>query len=238
MTIANLAITVLRRLLDVLLLALVAVSLGVLVLGRLVPLTGHPTLVVAGPSMATSIPIGAAVILDPVRSADLAVGQVVSLRSGADRAIFTHRIVRLADRDGTLWLETKGDANATPDPSLTPAVAVIGRVALAIPFAGYLITLYSAPSGILFVISVGLILLLLGVMLEPQATSRESGIAPDRLPTPAPESWRPPEPSPMLGLVPRFERSSVRDVVRTSRERRARQARWGSPGPRSTGARG
>ena len=40
-------------------------------------------------------------------------------RTGA--AIFTHRIVRIAERAGAIWIETKGDANATADPSLTPA---------------------------------------------------------------------------------------------------------------------
>ncbi len=216
------SVTVLRRLLDGLLLALVVVSLGVLVLGRVLPLTGHPTLVVAGPSMEPSIPIGAAVVLDQVAPADLAVGDVVSLRSGPDRAVFTHRIIRLAERDGGLWLETQGDANATPDPSLTPAVAVIGRVAVGIPFAGYLLTLYSAPSGILFVISFGLVLLLLGVLLEPRASL---------VATPVPAD-RPPDvpPAPTIAYV--YERATAREVVRASRERRMRQRRWATEDPR------
>ena len=155
MTIASPAITVLRRLLDGLLLALVAVSLGVLVLGRIVPLVGHPTFVVAGPSMEPSIPIGSAVVLDQVPPSSLAVGDVVSLRSGAGRAIFTHRIVRLAERDGGLWLETKGDANADPDPSIIPATAVIGRLAVTLPYAGYLVRLLGTAQGVLFVLAFG-----------------------------------------------------------------------------------
>ena len=214
--VADRAVTVLRRLLDGLLLALVAVSLGVLVLGRVLPLTGHPTLVVAGPSMEPTIPIGAAVVLDGVAPADLAVGDVVSLRSGPDRAIFTHRIVRLAEGDGGPWLETQGDANATPDPSLTPAAAVIGRVVVGIPIAGYLLTLYSAPVGILFVISLGLVLLLLGVLLEPRAVSIAAPIRP------VPQPGVPPAPA----LVPIYERATAREVVRASRERRMRQRRW------------
>ncbi len=217
------AVTVLRRLLDGLLLALVVVSLGILVLGRVLPLTGHPTLVVAGPSMEPAIPLGAAVVLDQVAPADLAVGDVVSLRSGADRAIFTHRIIRLAERDGGLWLETQGDANATPDPSLTPATAVIGRVAVGIPLAGYLLTLYSAPVGILFVISLGLVLLLLGVLLEPRAVPiarTRSGGSAARDPPDAP------------AFVPVYERATAREVVRASRERRMRQRRWATEDPR------
>jgi len=213
MTIASPAVTVLRRLLDGLLFALVAVSLGVLVLGRVVPLLGHPTLVVAGPSMEPTLPIGAAVVLDQVPPSSLVVGDVVSLRSGAEHAIFTHRIVRLAEQDGVLFIETQGDANAAPDPSLTPAAAVIGRVEVSIPYAGYLLTLYSSVSGILFVLSTGLCLLFLGILLEPTVAERVPGTAP----------------------VPSLERSSAADVVRTARERRARRARSESPSPRHPG---
>lgn len=220
MTIANPAVTVLRRLLDGLLFALVAVSLGVLVLGRVVPFTGHSTLIVAGPSMEGSIPMGAAVVLDQVPPSSLAVGDVVSLRSGPERAIFTHRIIRLAERDEGLWLETQGDANATPDPSLTPATAVLGRVAIALPLAGYLLTLYSAPSGILLVISLGLVLLLLGVLLEPRDVRPETEAVPSFAP------------------VPTVERATVREVVVASRERRVRRALWAGDGSRrpETGA--
>ena len=239
MRIANTAITVLRRLLDGLLFALVAVSLGVLVLGRVVPLLGHPTLVVAGPSMEPTLPLGAAVVLDQVPTSSLAVGDVVSLRSGAERAIFTHRITRLAEQDGVLFIETQGDANQAPDPSLTPAAAVIGRVVVEIPYAGYLLTLYSSVSGILFVLSTGLALLFLGIFLEPAgAPRRPTSAVPARADAQAlghdPQLDLPPP----VGQVPMFERRSVQEVVRSSRERRARQARWESGSTRHTHAKG
>jgi len=249
MTIASPAITVLRRLLDGLLLALVAVSLGVIVLGRFVPLLGHPTLVVAGPSMEPTIPIGAAVVLDPVPSSSLKIGDVVSLRSGVERAIFTHRVIRLADHDGALWIETQGDANSTPDPSLTPASAVLGRVALSIPYAGYFLTLYGTVSGVLFVISLGLVLLAIGIFLEPQGARPGAGLDPEAGPVPRPMRSDVPEwasvaepgtpttratPIPSLPvppaipvvLVPRVVRPTVKEVVVASRARRARRHGW------------
>ena len=64
MTIANRAVTVIRRSSTGSFWRSSLVSLGVLVLGRVLPLTGHPTLVVAGPSMEPTIPIGSAVVLD------------------------------------------------------------------------------------------------------------------------------------------------------------------------------
>ncbi len=223
MTIATRAITGLRRLLDGLLFALVAVSLGVVLLGRVVPLTGHATLVVAGPSMGAAIPMGSAVILDQVPPSSLMVGDVVTLRSGADRAVFTHRIIRLAERDGTVWIETQGDANATPDPSLTSADAVMGRVGRWIPFAGYLLTLYSAPSGVIFVLSLGMVLLVLGISLEPQtARRRKVGAEPTR----SPEVERGPlvlaMASDRQAWIPVADRPNAKEVVRASRERRAR----------------
>lgn len=149
-----------RRVLDLLLIALVGISLFGLVLGRIVPMTGGATFVVAGGSMDPTIPLGAAVVVEPVAERDLAVGDIVSLRSGAQHAVFTHRIIRLADRDGETWIETQGDSNPAPDPSLSPAGAVIGRVAVSIPYAGYLVALLSIPSGVLFIVSFGLVLLM------------------------------------------------------------------------------
>jgi len=160
------AATWLRRFVNGALILLVIVSLFATVLARVVPMTGRSTFVVAGGSMSPAIGIGSAVIVDPISAGSIAVGDVVSLRSGPERAIFTHRVIRIADRDGAIWIETKGDANAMPDPSLTPATEVIGRVGVSIPAAGYLIALLSSPRGIVFVILLGLVLLFAGWMLE------------------------------------------------------------------------
>ena len=224
MTIATRAITILRRLLDGLLLALVVVSLGVVVLGRLVPLTGHQTLVVAGPSMGSAIPMGSVVVLDQVPASALAVGDVVTLRSGAERAIFTHRIIRIADRDGTPWVETQGDANGSPDPSLTSSEAVLGRVGLSVPYAGYLLTLYSAPSGILLVMSVGLILLILGISLEPQASRRPATPGPAAGTSEPERGGRLVLASAMDPQRPVADRPDAKAAVRASREGRTRRA--------------
>ena len=174
-----------RRGLDLALILLVVTCLLTIVLARVVPLTGRSTLVVAGGSMAPALDIGTAVVVEPVEPSSLRVGDLVSLRSGAERAIFTHRITRLIDRDGAVWIETKGDANAGVDPSITPATSVIGRVSVALPKVGYLIALLSAPVGILFVISLGSLLLFAGWIIEAprpahQRTADEDGIPGDR----------------------------------------------------------
>jgi len=166
-----------RRLLDALLVLLVALVLGALVIARVVPLlTGGATFVVGGGSMVPAIPVGAAVIVTPVPASDLRPGDVVSLRVGPAQAIFTHRIARLVSRDDGLWLETRGDANPEPDPSLVPADAVIGRFAVAIPVAGYVVALMSAVPGLVFLLSLAGFLLAAAWLLE----SVEDGRRPDR----------------------------------------------------------
>jgi signal peptidase len=150
---------VLRALLDVVFVGLVATILAAVVAGRMVPLTGHPTLVVAGGSMAPAIGVGSVVIVDPVDPTDLAVGDVVSVREAPDRTTYTHRITRIVERDGVRWLETKGDANTAPDPSITPASTVIGRVAFALPLLGFVIALMAQPTGVVSVLALAVALM-------------------------------------------------------------------------------
>jgi len=185
------------RLVDLALIAILGVGLSSVVIGRVLPLLGHPVYVVAGPSMEPAIGIGSVAILDRVPSTELTVGDVVSLRSGAGRAIFTHRIIRLADRDGERWLETQGDANAAPDPSISPASAVIGRVAWSLPVAGYLIALLSTLPGLVMLVSTGALLLVVGWWLDGLAVERrrsasvvDRALAPLAAPPPGPRRRR------------------------------------------------
>ena len=157
----------LRRVCDSLLIALILVVLFGMVLGRLVPLTGRTTLIIGGNSMQPTIPMGAAVIAEPVPASAIEVGDIVSLRTGAHlQSVFTHRVTRVVEHDGIPWVETKGDANAAPDPSLTSSANVIGRVSMTIPYAGFLLALLSVPTGVLFVLFLAGVLLTLTWLLE------------------------------------------------------------------------
>jgi hypothetical protein len=52
------------------------------------------------------------------------------------------------------FLETRGDANPDPDPSLVPEDAVVGEVSLVLPLLGFLLALLGMPIGIVTLISV------------------------------------------------------------------------------------
>jgi signal peptidase len=162
----------LGRAVDLVLVGIVALGLTSAILGRVLPLTGHPVYVVAGPSMTPAIPMGAAVVLESVPPSALAVGDVVSLQSGPERAVFTHRITRVVTRDGAVWIETRGDANPAIDPSITAASAVIGRVAVSIPFAGYLLALLSTAPGIVLLLSAGIVMVIVGWVIDDLAAER------------------------------------------------------------------
>jgi signal peptidase len=155
-----------RRVLDAVLIALIFVVLFGVILAKVVPLTGRQTIIVGGASMEPAIGIGSAIIIAPVAPADLKVGDVVTLRAGEDLTMFTHRIVEIVDQPDGRWVQTKGDANATVDPTLVYSSAIEGRVQLAIPLAGYLIALLSIPTGVLFLIGLAATLLAAVWLLE------------------------------------------------------------------------
>jgi signal peptidase len=165
-----------HRLLDLLLAIAIGLMVFVLLIGRVVPLTGRPTLVITSGSMSPTIPVGAAVILNPADPATLVNGDVVAFRVGSNGAIVTHRVSRVIRRDGQLWLETKGDANPSVDPALTPTSALIGRVELTIPAAGYVLKFLSVPTGIgsLFCL-IALLLTVNGLLpMSPMKPSRQT----------------------------------------------------------------
>jgi signal peptidase len=171
MPLALRAIRVTRLTLDVMLLVLIAFVVAMLVLARGIPLaTGGHTFVVAGASMEPAIPMGAVVHVEPVEAASLRPGDVVSIRVGPEQAVFTHRIVRVATLpawDGqATHLETKGDANERSDPSLVPATAVIGRMTLAVPFAGFGVALLGTMQGVALLVAIALLLLAATWLLE------------------------------------------------------------------------
>ncbi len=162
----NRPIVLARRVTDAAIVTLVLVVLIGLFLGRGVALTGRDTLIVGGRSMEPTIPVGAAVIVEPVTAAQLRIGDIVTIRVDGGPSFVTHRIVGLSSRDGQPYVETRGDAESTPDPATSPASSIVGRVGWSIPLAGYLLALLSLPMGIVFAIGLGVTIVLLAVLLD------------------------------------------------------------------------
>lgn len=155
------------RLIDVLLVAFVAAVVATAAVDALLPITGHPVVVITGRSMAPAIAIGSAVVEDSVAGGTLAPGDVASFRLESG-AIVTHRVTRTVQLPDATLHETKGDANPSPDPVLLSSQAVLGRVLFSVPFLGYLIWLLHLPSGILAVVTAALALYVAGLLAEPE----------------------------------------------------------------------
>ena len=183
MTYAIAITSLLRRLLDLVLLALILTVLGSLIVARIVPaITGGPTFVVGGGSMEPTIPIGSVIIDVPATPDDVHVGNIVSIKVGTQQAVFTHRIVRTVVRDdGTLWIETRGDANEHPDPSIIPATAIIGKASTWIPLLGYPVQIMSSLAGVAFLLAIGMVTLLGAWLLESLEDDQREWLARHRL---------------------------------------------------------
>jgi signal peptidase len=154
------------RLLDVILAAFILVVAATAAIDTILPLTGHQVVIITGGSMEPAIPIGSIVIEERPIVGALEPGDVASFKLASGTTI-THRVTRtIARADGT-WYETKGDANASPDPVLIPASATQGRVLVGIPFLGYLIWLLHLPSGIVAVVTATLALYIAGLLVDP-----------------------------------------------------------------------
>lgn len=168
------ATRVARRVLDILLILVIAFVLAAVVLARGIPfLTGGSTYVIGGGSMEPTLPKGSAVLDLPVTADRLAVGDIVTVQVGEQKAIFTHRITRLVPRDDGLWIQTKGDANQDADPSIIPASAVLGRVDTTIPYAGFALVLLSSGQGVLFLLALAVMLLAGAWLLESVEIDQE-----------------------------------------------------------------
>lgn len=89
-------------------------------------------------SMTGTIPTGSAVIVE--KGTDVYVGEVITFHREGDGAIVTHRLVAVMP-NGTL--ETKGDANPTPDLGDIPRSRVVGHVVAAPQHVGAIIRFMS-----------------------------------------------------------------------------------------------
>jgi signal peptidase len=124
------------RLVLVALLAAIAGALAVLVV---VPraVNGAALTVLTG-SMTPTIPAGSVVVVRPVDTGTLRVGDIVTYQKapGAMAEYITHRITALHLDTTPVTLTTKGDANRTADLKPVPVTAVRGKVVMHVPHLG------------------------------------------------------------------------------------------------------
>jgi signal peptidase len=157
--------------------ALLAVLVLVLALlaGALPAALGYEALVVLSGSMEPTIGVGSLAVVQPARPQELSVGDVITYRSHErPNELITHRLVDIGlDDRGRLRFSTKGDANNTVDQVTVDQNAVLGRVALTMPKAGYLVDFARRPEGKIALVVVPALLLVLDYALSARRRPTE-----------------------------------------------------------------
>ena len=148
----------LRRLLEVVLVAYVVVVLGLAAFAQVLPNVGQGLFAVRSDSMAPDLRVGDLLVVDRVSPDEVRVGDVVTISIGTGATV-THRVVTVTPTDDGPMFTTKGDANATADPVAHRSDQLKGRLALAIPLLGFLLAMLAMPSGIAALFSIGATLL-------------------------------------------------------------------------------
>ena len=159
-------------------LALIGIVLTLVLATHLAGLLGHRLVIIRGASMTPAIPLGSLAFEQATPAEAIVPGDAVTLAL-PQGATVTHRVTRVAAIDGRVYVETKGDANATVDRSLQPVTAVIGVVRFSLPMAGFALAFLGIPTGILSVLSMlGSLLMAAWLLQELEAEQGANAVSP------------------------------------------------------------
>jgi signal peptidase I len=110
-------------------------------------LLGFRIMIVTGGSMEPTFGPGDAVVIRPGGVGSIHVGDVITFRAPGTHGMTTHRVTAVRTINGTLWFQTKGDANPTTDPNLTSAGSVYGRQKMTLSKLGRFLYFALSPLG-------------------------------------------------------------------------------------------
>lgn len=125
-------------------------------------IAGYHMYIVLSGSMAPAFDAGSMVFVKPVEPEEIKEGDIITYRGLGDSSFLTtHRVVEIIGSGKDLEFVTKGDANDVNDPYPVPGENLVGRVALAVPYMGYLMTFGQTKQGMLLLIVVPGVLLII-----------------------------------------------------------------------------
>jgi signal peptidase I len=185
--------TILLKIAGYLAVAITALFLAVFIAWFTVPriLGIEPQIVLSG-SMEPALPTGGVVFVEPVKTLDVAVGDIITFKHPAQPDLLvTHRVTAVNDGPNGLEFHTKGDANNVEDDWVVPASTVVGRVRHSVPYLGRLTNKVKTRSGFLLVIGLPAALIVLGELqniyreARRRSTNRQAGARNFHQPAPA-----------------------------------------------------
>jgi signal peptidase I len=150
---------------------LLAALVSAVVAGTVAWHAGYRAYVVRTGSMAPAYPAGTLIIDMPVDGRASRVGDVLTFRTPSGPV--THRVHSLT-ADG---IETKGDANRTPDAWTVQPRNVTGQVVRAVPRGGYALVFLQRPTGVPSIVLLSLSVLLAWSVFFPSRARPTPGSA-------------------------------------------------------------
>lgn len=129
-------------------------------------LTGQAgLLIVKSGSMAPAMPAGSLIVFRPADLDDVLNGEIIVFKERQSSAIISHRAVEKVFEDGSFYVKTQGDKNGRPDNELVASDNLMGKAALVIPRAGYILAYTKTTTGTL-VLSFALAFLVMLIIVD------------------------------------------------------------------------
>lgn len=127
--------------------------------GSIASILGYKPLTVLSGSMQPYIKAGDAIIVREAKAPEISTGTVITFRL-ANGTLVTHRVVGTSGDGESRTFKTKGDANNVEDEGSVSASQLIGKLAVRIPYGGYVGNFIRSPIGFISVIILPLLILI------------------------------------------------------------------------------
>lgn len=130
-----------------------AVMMGVVAMGAI---GGYYTHTIAADPTSSMYPViipGSLLLIKPSPPQSIAVGEIIEFHAPwANGTLYAHEVVRIYDRNGTVYFRTRGVNNPVDDPGLVPGSDLVGIVEYHIPYLGYPVIYGRVTAAVLIVL--------------------------------------------------------------------------------------
>lgn len=127
-------------------------------------IAGYRICYVMSGSMEPALKVGSAVVVQPLAAEEVRTGDIITYRGESSVGLITHRVERLARENGQLLFHTRGDANNVPDPQPVTEWQLVGKVALTVPYLGYLLAYTRTREGLTVLIGLAMLMIIGGLI--------------------------------------------------------------------------
>ncbi|MEW6622097.1 MAG: signal peptidase I [Bacillota bacterium] len=126
-------------------------------------IAGYRMYIVLSGSMAPAFDTGSLAFVKPMKPEQIKEGDIITFRGfGEHQSLTSHRVVEVDDSTSNdIKFITKGDANEVNDPSPVPGTNLVGKVAIAIPYMGYVMSFVQTKQGQLILVIIPAALLII-----------------------------------------------------------------------------